>query len=251
MREERVSFANCRGETLVGVLHHADQDPGGGAVILCHGMDSNKTSEKLVFLSRELARRGVLALRFDFSYAGESSGKFEEITYSGEVDDLKAAYKFLKDRHGSKTALLGSSMGGTVALMFAAQEPEVAALVTVSAPLHPENFPGRILTAGQLWDWRRRGFILYNGRRFNASLLEDLESINVEGCARKVACPVLVLHGDADSVVPVEEAYQLYDCLMATKRLSILPGADHQFSNPEMMGRAVNEALDWLTRHVE
>jgi len=251
MREERISFANCRGDTLIGVLHHADQDPASAAVILCHGMESNKASDKLVFLSRELARRGMLALRFDFSYLGESSGKFEDITYSGELDDLQAAYKFLGDRHSGKTAILGSSMGGTVALMFAAQEPTVAALVTVSAPLHPEKFPGRILTAAQLRDWRDRGFILYNGQRFNASLLEDLESIDVPACARKVACPVLILHGDADNIVPVEEAYQLYDCLMTSKRLSILPGADHRLSNPEIMGRALDEALHWLMRHVE
>ena len=123
MREEKISFTNSRGDTLSGVLHHAEKHPARGAVILCHGMESDKNSEKLVFLSRELARRGVLALRFDFSYVGESSGKFEDITYSGEVEDLKAAYALLRSRHAGKTAILGSSMGGTVALMFAAREP--------------------------------------------------------------------------------------------------------------------------------
>ena len=249
MREEKISFTNCRGDTLSGVLHHAERHPARGAVILCHGMESDKNSEKLVFLSREIARRGILALRFDFSYVGESSGKFEDITYSGEVEDLQAAYALLGSRHAGKTAILGSSMGGTVALMFAAREP-AAALVTVSAPLHPEKFPHRILTRAQLRDWRERGFILYNGQRLNVALLQDLEIIDVRACARKVACPVLILHGDADVVVPVEEAYELHDCLTGPKRLSILHGADHQLSNPEMMRRTLSEALDWLTEHV-
>lgn len=205
MREEKISFTNSRGDTLSGVLHHAEKHPARGAVILCHGMESDKNSEKLVFLSRELARRGVVALRFDFSYVGESSRKFEEITYSGEVEDLQAAYALLGSRHAGKTAILGSSMGGTVALMFAARQPAAAALVTISAPLHPEKFPDRILTPAQLRDWRERGFTLYNGQRLNVTLLQDLKSIDVRACARKVTCPVLILHGDADDVVPVEE----------------------------------------------
>jgi uncharacterized protein len=250
MPEERVSFANCRGDTLIGVLHHPEQLPARGAVILCHGMESDKQSKKLIFLSRELARRGVMALRFDFCYGGESSGKFEDITCSGELDDLKAAYKFIAGHHKGKTAILGSSMGGTVALMFAAQEPTVAALVVVSAPLHPEKFPARILTSAELQQWRDQGYIRYNGQRFNVSLLEDLQNIDIPGCARRIACPVLIVHGDSDEIVPVEEAYELYDCLQVSKRLSILRGSDHRLSNPELMARAVDEALDWLTRHV-
>jgi len=250
MREEKISFTNSRGDTLSGVLHHAEKHSARGAVILCHGMESDKKSEKLVFLSRELARRGVLTLRFDFSYVGESSGKFEDITYSGEVEDLQAAYALLGSRDAGKTAILGSSMGGTVALMFAAREPTAAALVTISAPLHPEKFPDRILTPAQLRDWRERGFTLYNGQRLNVTLLQDLESIDVRACARKVTCPVLILHGDADDVVPVEEAYELHECLTSPKRLSILQGADHRFSNPETMRRTVSEALDWLTERV-
>ena len=52
-------------------------------------MESNKESDKLVRLGRSLSESGMLALRFDFFCAGESSGRFEEITYSDEVEDLK------------------------------------------------------------------------------------------------------------------------------------------------------------------
>ncbi|MGE5216100.1 MAG: alpha/beta hydrolase [Chloroflexota bacterium] len=250
MREENISFGNRRGNTLSGVIHHPSAGDTGGAVILCHGMESDKNSEKLVFLGRQLAQSGVLTLRFDFSYVGESSGKFEEITYSGEVDDLQAAYALIQSHRPGKTAILGSSMGGTVALLFAAQEPKVAGLVTVAAPLHPEKFPRRILTASQLQEWRERGFISYHGQRLNVSLLDDLDRLNVPAAARNVSCPVLILHGDADEVVPVEEAYELSACLANSKRLSILKDTDHRFSNPAVMQQAVEEALDWLMDHV-
>ena len=103
----------------------------------------------------------------------------------------------------------------------------------------------------ELRQWRDRGFILFNGNRLNISLLEDLESLDIAACARKVLCPVLVLHGDADSIVPVAEAYELHNCLRNSKRLTILPGADHRFSKPEAMRGAIDEAIDWLTQHVE
>lgn len=248
--EEPVTFHNRRGDSLKGVLHHPSGKNPNGAVILCHGMESDKNSEKLILLGQKLADKGVLALRFDFAYVGDSSGKFEDITYSGEVEDLEAAYAVVQDRQPGKTAVLGSSMGGTVALLFAAAEPSVAALVTVAAPVHPEKFPSRVLTAAQLQGWRERGFTFFNGRRLNVSLLEDLERLDVPASARNVRCPVLILHGDADAVVPVEEAYELHECLSGAKRLSVLNGTDHRLANPALMQQAIEEALDWLTKHV-
>jgi putative redox protein len=250
MREEKITFVNTDGDTLSGVLHHPSQARSAGAVILCHGMESDKSSAKLIFLGRALAEKGIVSLRFDFSYVGESSGKFEDITYSGEVDDLKAAYAWMQSHQPGKTAVFGSSMGGTVALMFAAREAAVAALVTLAAPLHPEKFPKRVLAPAQLRQWREQGFTIYNGRRLNVSLLEDLERIDVVESARKVKCPILILHGDADEVVPVEDAYELNACLSDSRCLSILKDGDHRLSDPRAMQLALAEAVDWLTTHV-
>jgi putative redox protein len=250
MNEERLSFANTHGDTLSGVLHHPAQGTPRGAVILCHGMESNKESEKLVNLGRAMAQRSIMVLRFDFRYVGESSGKFEDITYSGEVEDLKAAHALVQSRNPGKIAILGSSMGGTVALLFAAQQPNLAALVTVAAPIHPERFPIRVLTPAQAEQWRVQGFTHHNGQRINLSLLHDLERLNVSEAVKTITCPVLILHGDKDEVVPVEEAHELYAALAHSKRLSILPASDHRLSDPAVMRRAIAEALEWLTQHV-
>ena len=118
----------------------------------------------------------------------------------------------IQSRQPGKTAIFGSSMGGTVALLFAAEEPEVAAVTTLAAPMHPENFPKRMLTPLQLQHWRERGYTSYNGQRLNVSLLDDLERLNVPEAVRRIRCPVLILHGDADEVVPVAEAYELHEC---------------------------------------
>lgn len=249
MSEEVVSFSSSGGKTIAGVLHHPAGQPC-GAVILCHGMESSKNSEKIVYLGRVLAKRGFLTLRFDFAYVGESSEKFEDITYSGEVDDLRAACSFIRDRSSGRIGILGSSMGGTVALLFAAEDPGIAALVTIAAPVHPEAFPRRILSPDALQKWRDRGFTFYNRQRLNLALLEDLESLDVIESARKIACPVLIIHGESDEVVPVEEAHELNACISGKRKLLILKGTDHRLSNPLMMQQALTEAVDWLTAHV-
>ena len=253
MGQETVSFTTRSGDTLHGVLHQAAGGVPRGAAILCHGMESAKNSEKLIFLAESLAARGILALRFDFRYVGESSGNFADITYSGEVEDLQAAYEVIQIRQPGKTAIFGSSMGGTVALLFAAQKAHdagVAAVVTLAAPLHPENFPRRVLTPDQLQSWRQCGYTCYHGQRLNVSLLEDLERLDVPQAVRRIGCPVLILHGEADEVVPVAEAHELHELLTSPKRLSIFKDTDHRFSNPEVMRRAMTAALDWLTEHV-
>jgi putative redox protein len=249
MHEETISFNNRCGKALSGVLHHPTEKGARGAVILCHGMESNKESDKLVLLGQALAQRGLLALRFDFACAGPA-GKFEDITYSGEVEDLRDAFSFVRDRHPGEIAILGSSMGGTVALLFAAQEATVAALVTIAAPAHPEAFPSRILTPAQLQQWRETSYTFYHGQRLNVSLLYDLEKINVLDVARKISCPVLILHGDSDEVVPVEEAHELHAYLSGPKKLSILEGADHRLSDATVMKRALTDAIEWLCARV-
>lgn len=249
-REQRVSFYNGQGQRLEGVFHHPSRNPLPAAAILCHGMESNKESDKIVALARELAQRGISALRFDFSCAGESSGKFGEITYSGEVEDLKAAFDYALRYPVNRIGILGSSMGGTVALLFAANEGRTAAIVTIAAPVHPERITERLLTPEAAQEWRRKGYVMYHGRRLNISFLEDLEKIRVPDAARKISCPALVIHGDRDETVPVEEAYELYEQLGGPKRLCILQGADHRFSDPPLLRKALQESLNWLTEQL-
>lgn len=247
--EDRVSFPNGRGQTLAGVLHRPQKKSFAGA-ILCHGRESNKESEKIVALSRALAKREIAALRFDFSYVGESGGKFEDITYTGEVEDLEAAYDFMRKREFREIAILGSSMGGTVALLFAAKNAEIVAVATVAAPAHPERFTSRLLTPEQVQRWRGTGYTLYHGQRINLSFLHDMEKIDVLEAARKITCPLLIIHGDQDQTVPVAEAHELYELVATSKRLCILQGGDHRFSDPSLLQRVLKESIDWMTAHL-
>jgi uncharacterized protein len=250
LREERIAFQNSRNQKLAGILHHpaARAD---AAVIFCHGMESSKESEKIVAMSRQLAESGVLALRFDFAGSGESEGKFEEMTYSGEVEDLRAAHEFVLQYAPKKVGIVGSSMGGTVALLFTARENTIAALATIAAPVHPERFSAKVLTSEQMREWRALGYIVYHERRLNISLFDDVANLDVPGAARKIVCPALVIHGDRDDTVPVGEARELFAALAGPKRLCIIEGSDHRLSDPAHLRKALVESIEWLTVHLQ
>lgn len=249
-REEKVSFLNARGDRLSGILHIPAEAGIRPSVILCHGMESNKDSEKLTSLSRSLSKRGLLAFRFDFFCAGESSGQFEQITYSAEVEDLRAVFDLLQRYPVGKMGVIGSSMGGSVALLFASQEKRIASLVTLAAPAHPEKITDRLLSPEEVRCWQQTGFITYHGRRINNSFLDDLKNINIPDAAKQISCPALFIHGDADETVPVEDAYELYAQVPAPKRICVLKGVDHRFSDPKEATRALNESLNWMIQHL-
>ncbi len=249
-REEKVSFLNARGDTLSGILHIPADAGIRPSVILCHGMESSKESEKLTILSRSLCRKGFFALRFDFFCAGESSGQFEQITYSAEVEDLRAAFDLLQQYTVGKTGIIGSSMGGSVALLFTSKEKKVAAIATLAAPAHPEKITDQLLSPDEIRSWQHTGFVTYHGRRINNSFLDDLQNINILDAAKQISCPALFIHGDADETVPVEDAYELHAQVPAPKRISVLKGVDHRFSDPRDATRALKESFDWMVRHI-
>jgi len=238
---------------LSGVCHQPDSVASSAGVVFCHGMESNKDSAKIVEMSRFLSGQGLVALRFDFAGCGDSLGSFEEISYAHEVEDLHAAVAYLESTGVERFGLLGSSMGGSVALLYAgsSEHPEsVAAVATMAAPSDPLEIVAQFATPEELAAWERKGFTDYHGRRINRTLLDDIRAIDIVGAAKRIPCPVLLIHGDADRTVPVCQARRLYETLGTRKELLILPGGDHRFSEPGDMRIAVDASQDWMLRHL-
>lgn len=248
--EQRVTFSNGSGGRLAGVLHLPPDTPNGFGVILCHGMESSKESLKLLHLGEALSRTGLTVLRFDFTGAGESSGNFESITCTRQVEDLAAAHEVLKDRGVARVGVVGSSMGGTTALMYAAAAAGVVALATLAAPFDPRELLERDFPPKAIELWRAQGFIEFNGRRLTTDFLEEALTIDVAAAVARIDCPVLVIHGDADPTVPVAQAAALHAALPDGKELCILPGADHRFTRDEDRDTALDRVEEWMARHL-
>jgi pimeloyl-ACP methyl ester carboxylesterase len=249
---ERITLRSRRGVRLAGLL----QMPAGttdlaacATVVLCHGMESTKEGTKHTALAARLGALGYACLRFDFSYVGESAGAFEDLTISGEVDDLGGACDELRRRGAGDLALVGSSLGGTVALVYAASDPCVRALVTIAAVSRPLGIVERLGPA-RVETWRRTGYREEATGRLKRDFLDDLARHDVLGAARTLRAATLVTHGDADDVVPVADAHALYAALPDPKALAVAPGCDHRYSDPAHLEALLDRTVAWIATHL-
>jgi putative redox protein len=213
-------------------------------------MESSKEGNKSVRLAEDLAAGGCNALRFDFSYVGESDGKFEDLTISGEVEDLAGAWEFVRRRVPGPVGIVGSSLGGTVSLLFAGDEAKVAALATIAAVAVPGR-RARRLPAAERERWRREGAYELYGSRLRYAFLEDVERLDVPSAVKRIRCPLLVTHGTDDEVVPFADAKTIARCAGELCELVAYPQGDHRFSDPVLLGRMLSDISAWMLRRLE
>ncbi len=222
-----ISFKNSAGNTL-SAFHHVPQKETRRGIIFCHGMESNKEGIKAKFLSEQFEKAGFHFLRFDFRYCGKSDGKFENITLSGEVEDLHSAYQYFLRNNISEISLIGSSLGGTIAMIFASLNPQIKKLVTLASPYLFE----KLLTQWFPGDIRKRfkidgHVILPDKKKLCYTFVEDALSYHFENILPAVLCPVLLIHGSQDNVVAIENTYFADKLIRTQKELVIIEGGDH------------------------
>ncbi len=250
---ERVAFTNSLGQRLAGLLYRSRSSdaPLGPTVILCHGMMSAKEGRKQVLFSEALEGCGFSVLRFDFSFCGESGGNFPEITFTQEVDDLASAVRWVRERGGGPVGLLGSSMGGAVAVLYSSGDPGIRALVTLAAVAFPQRLVERMeALKSKMEEWKEEGHLFGAEGEVGDAFFQDALIQDVPGAIRKLSAPVLVLHGGRDEVVSVDDAYVLHENAREPKRMKIFPEADHRFIRSEDLEGAVAEITGWFRSYL-
>ncbi|HZX60579.1 MAG TPA: alpha/beta fold hydrolase [Candidatus Methylomirabilis sp.] len=229
-------LASSEGARLDGVLDL----PGRGrwpCVIAAHGLFSTKASEKYLSLAAHLTEAGFACARFDFRGCGQSGGTIAETTVAGRIADLKAVLTRLQEHEATNGQffLVGSSLGGYVALFVAEESPQVIATAVWATPAHLRDLTAReeALAAHGL------------GLPFFRELARGTYAEAPAGVAR-----CLIIHGERDELVPPAHACVLYTRAKEPKALEIVPGADHRLSNPEDRARAIRLTGAWYKRHL-
>lgn len=219
------------------IAYHRTPGQGPGVVFL-GGFKSDMTGIKAMHLQDWAQRRGRAFLRFDYSGHGASSGLFEEGSIGDWAEDARAVIEALTD---GPQVLVGSSMGGWIALLTARALPHrLAGLVTIAAA---PDFTERGFWAG--FDAAQRELLMRAGRLelpseysgepyvITRRLIEDGRRHLVMDQPLRLNCAVRMLQGTADEDVPVSWALDLLDHVEAEDaRLTLVKGADHRFSTP-------------------
>jgi len=210
-------------------------------IVIGHGVTSDKERPWSEALSAGLAAEGIASLRIAFSGNGESEGRFVDSTITKEVGDLGAVLDAVGER---PVAYVGHSMGGAVGLLRAVQDPRLVALVSLAPVVHTAEFVTRMfgdLVAGQP--------ILGKPHcPFGEALRDDLMTIGTTvDAAAEVRVPWLVVHGEADEVVPAQQSIDLHERSPERSELVLLDGVDHSFTGAGL-SRLVEAVVPWLVR---
>jgi uncharacterized protein len=202
---ESISFQTEDGFTLAGwfVPEQLADARKGTTVIVFNGNAGNRAYRAP--LAAALAERGVSVLLFDYrGYGGNPGSPSEE----GLAADARAARRYVAGRKGSdRIVYFGESLGTGVALRLTVEQPPLALILR--SPFTSLTDTGRhhypFLPVGLL-------------------LTDRYASIDRIG---EVRCPLLVIAGDRDGVIPVAQSRRLFEAAREPKRLAIIERADH------------------------
>jgi fermentation-respiration switch protein FrsA (DUF1100 family) len=245
---ERISYPNKQDLLISGLLY-----AGAGAhtlVVVCHGFTGSKEGGgRAIAMAEEFAKQGYAVLLFDFTGSGESEGNFSDITLTGHIEDLACSVEYGLRAGFKRIVTLGRSFGGTTALLHAALDRRVAGVCTWAAPAQLV----KLFNAARGTPNKAQGDLqplhdLSGTVMVRSTFFSDLAQYDPAGSAAKISPrPLLVIHGEKDTVVPVTDASLIARAAGEPKELHVIPQADHQFTMHYR--EAWQITLTWLLKH--
>jgi pimeloyl-ACP methyl ester carboxylesterase len=208
------------------------------AVLFLTGFKSDMMGQKAQALHEFCAREGIGFTRFDYGGHGASGGTFEEGTIGSWLDDATAV---LDQVTTGKQIVIGSSMGGWIAMLLAKRRPaRVCGLIGIAAaPDFTERLIWDVTTDAQKEQLARDGFFsipnCYGAEPYNITrtlIEEGRKHLLLNSKSINLPCPAHFIHGTADEDVPVALGKELAKRVPFSK-LTLVEGGNHRLSEPE------------------
>lgn len=210
-------------------------------VVMCMGLDSAKEemdSNEEVFLAR-----GLATLAFDGPGQGEAEyefpirGDYEEAV-SAVVDYVETR----RDLDAARIGLWGVSLGGYYAPRAAAFEKRVRACISLSGPFDWAGIYGALPAL------TRDTFRVRSKSGSEAEALERAATLTLAGCARNIACPLFVVAGKQDRIVPWQEGERLAAAAAGPVTRCFIEDGNHVANN--RVYRYRSQSADWMARQL-
>jgi hypothetical protein len=252
--ETNLRFRSFDGTQLEGT-YSPGQDASDMLAVLVHGITSSRDEFGLFSgLAGHLSGLGVPSMRFEYRCHGESDEPMESMTLSGIVHDIEAAARAgAAESEASRVCVVGMSFGGGVSAYWASVTRVPVSGVVLFAPVidYEEDVLGQhgALSNGVLKDdvakrLQRDGFLEMDEIRYGSALINEVSFISGVHGLRNLKCPSLIVHGDADSIVPFSLSERFAREFDRCELVNI-PGTDHGFgvgddedlSSPETKAR--------------
>jgi pimeloyl-ACP methyl ester carboxylesterase len=246
--KQHYTIPGAKGRGMTADITYDTLHPYAPLVIFAHGIRGFKDWGAHNLVARYFAENGFRFLKFNFSHNGTTADNptefadliaFSDNTFTIELEDLKSVIDFACGGSAiprvNSVYLIGHSMGGGIGIIKTAEDKRITKLVTMAA----------ISSFHNLWpkqaeqQWRLQGVMYMKNSRtgqnmpYKSSLLKDLDDnvarLDIPLKAAAIKQPWLIIHGDADTSVPLSHAEQLHAAQPGAEFL-VIPGADHTFN---------------------
>lgn len=255
IKKEIFTIPGAKGRNMLMDLTYDDVNPKAPMVIFAHGFKGFKDWGSHNLVANYFALNGFRYLKFNFSHNGTTPDRpvdfadliaFSENTFSMELDDLGAVIDFACNGSAIPAAknvnLIGHSMGGGISIIKTAEDNRIGKLITMASISGFHNLWSKEAEA----QWKIQGIMYIHNVRtgqqmpLKSSLLDDLEAhpgrLNILEKAAAIQQPWLIVHGAADTSVPVSHAEEL-KAAQQKAVLSVIPKADHVFGSSHPYGQ--------------
>jgi len=221
-------------------------------VIFCHGYKGFKDWGAWNLMAEQFAEAGFFFIKFNFAYNGgtpENPIDFPDLeafgnnNYTKELDDLESMLDWISSEEKFKTevniddiAVIGHSRGGGIVLIKASEDARIKKVISLASI---SDIGSRSSVTGDLEKWKKDGVkYVVNGRtkqqmphfyQFYEDFKANEQRLNIQKAVEQIQIPQLVIHGDKDTSVAIDEGHKIHSW-NAESVLKIIENADHVFN---------------------
>jgi pimeloyl-ACP methyl ester carboxylesterase len=232
-------------------VFYIDDTPLKPIVIFCHGYKGFKDWGAWNVMATSFADAGFLFIKFNFSHNGGTIKQpldfpdleaFGNNNYTKELDDLETVVDWVHQNENIKDAgdlsnisLIGHSRGGGIVTIKAEEDNRIKKVISLAGV---SSYGKRTSTTGDLMKWKKNGVkYVLNGRtkqqmphfyQFYEDFIANEKRLTIKRAVSNLKIPYLIIHGDGDTSVLIEEAKYLHKWHPDSK-FEIIKGANHVF----------------------